>query len=250
MATGYYLLDRPRRGPTKWYPTRRSAIQGIVIHATAGLERLDPGDDHSAEATAEYCRTTDRPVSWHAGCDTDSVVRLLPASYTAFHCQNNNSNTLGLEISKRNMRWTGMDPEWVRRTLTNAARAVRPWVTEFSVPVRRVTRAQWDAGARGFISHAELDPDRRTDPGQDFPWTWFLAAISPWTPPPPQPSEEDDAVFIIWSDRDAFLMTPAGTRVHLDPASLEALRAAGVREAKQPLSAKVLAAIPEARSTA
>lgn len=186
MTTGYYLLDSPRRGPTKWYPSRRSPVRVIVLHITAGLEGIASTDDQSAEATARYAANTDRAVSWHAGCDTDSVLRLLPPSYTAFHCQGYNSSTLGLEISKKTTRWQEMPAEWVRRTLDNAAVAVRPWMAEFGIPPRLLTRSEVDAGAYGFSHHALVDPTRRSDPGPDFPWDSFAARLTP-TPP-----EDDD----------------------------------------------------------
>lgn len=191
MATGYYLLDTPRRGPTKWYPSRRSPVRVIVLHITAGLEGIASTDDQSAEATARYAANTDRAVSWHAGADTDSVIRLLPTGYTAFHSQGYNSVSLGLEISKRTVRWTGMDPTWVARTLDNAAVAVRPWVDEFGVPVRLLTRPEVDAGARGFTYHSRLDPTRRSDPGADFPWDSFARRLASPAAPAPSPQEDD-----------------------------------------------------------
>jgi hypothetical protein len=196
VTTGYYLLDNPvRTPPTKWYATRRSPVRVIVLHVTAGLEDLDSTDDQSAEATARYAATTDRAVSWHAGVDTDSVVRLLPPTYTGFHCAGYNSSALGLEISKRNVRWTGMDPEWVRRTLDRAAEAVRPWMAEFSIPARLLTRAEVDAGQRGFCYHSRLDPTRRSDPGHDFPWLSFAARLTT-----AHTEEDDDMAF---TDKDS-----------------------------------------------
>lgn len=178
MGTGYYLLDAPRRGPRKWYDNRRSPVRVIVLHITAGLEDLDANDDQSAEATARYAATTDRAVSWHSGCDTDSVIRLLPSTYTAFHCQGYNSSTLGLEISKKGIRWQGMDPIWVARTLDHAAAAVQPWMSDYGIPLRLLTRPQVDAGMKGFTYHSRLDPQRRSDPGPDFPWDSFASRIS------------------------------------------------------------------------
>lgn len=203
VSGGYYLLDKPKVGPRKWYATRKKPIQGVVVHITAGLEQLGPGDDHSAERTAEYARTTDRQVSWHSGADTDTAIRLLPPTYTAFHCAGYNSSTLGLELSKRHTDWFGMSPEWVRKTLANGAKAVADWwpiLYAEGVPLAKVTKAEWDDGEKGFISHAELDPGRRSDPGwvkgkDTFPWQQFFDAIAAAITPPSPTPEDDDMQF-------------------------------------------------------
>ena len=175
---GYYLLDNRGSREKNWYSTRRSSLRVIVMHITAGLEDLDTVNDHSAENTARYAATvTDRLVSWHAGADADSYLDLLPASYTAFHCRGYNSSTWGLEISKRNVKWAGMDPKWVEKTLRNAARAVVPVVRDYGIPLHLLSKAQVDAGQKGFTAHAFLDPSRRSDPGADFPWNRFFQMV-------------------------------------------------------------------------
>lgn len=237
----YYLLEnKVRTPPTKWYTSRRSKVQGVVIHVTAGLEDLDQNDDQSAEATARYCANTDRAVSWHAGADSDSYLHLLPASYTAFHVQGFNSSTLGLELSKKTTDWRGMDPEWVRKTLTNGSIPVKEWCAAYGIPPVKRSRAQWDAGHRGFISHAELDPSRRSDPGlvgvqrvDTFPWQQFLALVAgphPQPEPPPPPPQEDDEMLILFDESDGSIwLVSGGKRVHIPHSKdVDALRAAGV----------------------
>jgi len=47
-------------------------------------------------------------------------------------------------------------------------------ITGEYVPERRITSAEYRAGVPGFISHARVDPGRRTDPGRNFPWEMFF----------------------------------------------------------------------------
>lgn len=196
---GYYLLDRPTRRKN-WYTTRRSIIRAFVIHCTAGLEDLDGVDDHSAEATARYAANTDRAASWHSGSDTDSHLPLLPDSYTAFHCKGYNSSTVGHEISKTHVNWAIMPRSWVLKTLRQAALSVAPRAVKLGIPFKKITKAEFDRGAKGFLSHGELDRDRRSDPGwvtryvDTFPWDEFFAICrevvggdKPEPPTPPKP---------------------------------------------------------------
>lgn len=191
MATGYYLLDHPNPHGEHFYRTRKRPVLAIVVHITAGLEDLQ-GADTSAERTAAYAASTDRSVSWHSGSDSDSFLRLLPDTYTAWHATAYNSSTYGHEISKRDITWADEPDEWVARTLVNAAAALRPVATEYGVPARRATRAELDraiaeydrtgvAKPVGFVAHADLDPTRRSDPGADFPWQTFLGLLDDTT---------------------------------------------------------------------
>lgn len=201
--TGFYLLDHRNPHGDHFHPTRRGTVLAIVVHVTAGLEDLDTIDDHSAEKTAAYAASTDRPVSWHSGSDTDSALDLLPAGFTAFHCVGYNSRTYGHEISKANPDWRAMSPGWVDATLHRSAHHLAIRARELGVPVRHATRAELDeAIARngqpvGFLGHHQLDPARRTDPGlvdhiDTFPWDRFLGLVRSYQQPPAPPAAQPD----------------------------------------------------------
>lgn len=211
----YVLLDRPNPHGDHFYRSRRQKVKAIVVHITAGLEDLDTVDDHSAERTADYAATTDRKVSWHSGSDTDTCILLLPASFTAFHCQGYNSTTVGHEISKNHTDWSTMDPLWVKATLERAADCLRPVAAELAIPARKATKDELDTAIAldgppvGFIGHRELDPNRRSDPGlvrgvDTFPWQRLLDLLAP-------PLQEDDDMRKAWimkgSGDDLFLVS-------------------------------------------
>jgi hypothetical protein len=196
---GHYLLDHPNPHGDHFYRTRRGGVLAIVVHVTAGLEDLDGGDDHSAEGTAAYAASTDREVSWHSGSDTDSVVELLPAAFTAFQCVGYNSRTYGHEISKSTPDWRTVPPAWIDRTLVRAAGYLAGKAHELGIPLRHASKAELDRAIAqngapvGFVAHADLDPTRRRDPGyiarppagDTFPWARFLSLM---TAPPKESS--------------------------------------------------------------
>lgn len=49
------------------------------------------------------------------------------------------------------------------------------------IPARRITEKQARGKVPGFISHGELDPGRRSDPGAHYPWVAFLARYAELT---------------------------------------------------------------------
>lgn len=201
--SGYYLKQHPNRHGPHYYESRKEPVLAIVMHVTAGLQGRPDAADSSAERTAQYAATTDRPVSWHSSSDTDSHFLLLPDTATAFHCQGYNSCTVGHEISKGDVSWSDESPQWVTETLGMAVASLRPRAAALRVPIRRATRAELDAARDryrrtgkaepvGFLAHGDLDPDRRSDPGPDFPWSRFFDLLTPDSEDPDMPLSDQD----------------------------------------------------------
>lgn len=191
----FALVSNPHKN---FYPSRRKPVDLIGLHVTAGLQDLDmEGSDQSAEGTNRYGATTSRQASWHKCVDSDSIADALPDEYTAWHIIGYNSNSLGLEISNRDARWDNKPEKWIEATLRNAAKVCHAWEQKFNVPRRILTKAQVDAGERGYTYHRFLDPSRRTDPGFTFPWDLFVQLLQQLDkgedkPPTKAPTQKDD----------------------------------------------------------
>lgn len=169
----YYLLDHENssaalreNGKRGWYyPHRTQPIRGIVLHTAESVD---------AEQAAEDLAAATVPSAAHAVVDTEAIVALLPDEATALHAAGANSASLGIEFAYPSGQW-GQRPADEQMLLARAAAWCGLRARKYAIPVRRVTVEEWEAGMPGFISHAELDPAHRTDPGPDFPWDRFLA---------------------------------------------------------------------------
>lgn len=169
----FYLLEHENEfggqranGKYGWYyPTRSQPIRGIVVHTAESMDAL---------GVAQYLATIDRAAAAHVVVDTDVTVPLLPDETTAFHAVGGNSAGLGIEIAYKAALW-GTQSVAEEMLLIRSAAWCGLHARLHDIPVRRITVEEWEGGGRGFISHAELDPANRTDPGPDFPWDRFMA---------------------------------------------------------------------------
>lgn len=219
-STGFYLLDNqnpnaPVRadGRRFWgYSTRQKAVQVGVLHTAENLPDLVL-PDKGAENVANYGATTTRPASWHDLVDSDSIIRCLPRSYTAFHVQGYNSISVGLEIATRAAMWSAVPKHWKLAALQNAAIVGREWHVEFGLPLRRLTKAEVDRGLKGFTDHARLDPKRRSDPGFDAAmWDLFFEFVAATPAPAPAPTP---VRFSVVRSYVASLVAPNGGTWHV-----------------------------------
>lgn len=189
------------------YPTRPAAPDLVVIHDTESV--LDTvGPDGGAENVARYQSTTDRPSSYHRIIDSDSVVVTLPDSAVAFGAKGANTRGLHASLAMRVVDWQDRRPVAAQRraaALEGLAHVTAEWCLRYGIPVRLLTRAQYLAGESGIVSHALVDPTRRSDPGPLFPWPQFLARVSALLDPT-APEGPPDVILVL---------EPHGSRVFL-----------------------------------
>lgn len=204
----YDFRDNPNKN---FYPTRRGDIRMVVIHTAESLPDWS-GADGGAEAVSRYGATTSRQVSWHATVDSDSVLTNLPDEYTAFHAKGVNSVSLGVEVATQAAKWGHAPPHWTANTIRNLAGLVAGWCKKHRIPVRRIR----DPKLSGIIAHADVDPERRTDPGKDFPWELFLDEVlnilGNYHP-------EEDTMFITHDKTKTVWLLTGGVRVKLGSAA-------------------------------
>ena len=138
--------------------------------------------DGGAEAVARYMLRRTNFGSYHDIVDSDSTVHLVGYDQESFHDgRGSNRWSTSLSFACKAHQWPTLPAAWVTGAIANGAGAARRqsgWVHSrvgFHVPARRITAAQYRSGIAGFVSHSQLDPRRRTDPGEQFPWDRFLA---------------------------------------------------------------------------
>lgn len=194
-----YLREHPNRTLPQYRSPRRAALTGAIVVHTAENTPDFVAFDGGAEAVADWISRRDTYGSYHELVDSDSSILLVDYDDEAFHDgTGGNRFSLGLSVATRADVWPLAPASWRAGAVENAAQAAARMARHVHakrgivVPAKRITAAQYRAGHAGFVSHGELDPGRRSDPGAEFPWSTFLARYAELTrelgnhPPLPQ----------------------------------------------------------------
>lgn len=151
--------------------------RAVVIHGT-----VSPCAPGGARAVAKFFATHGQPTSAHYTVDPGETIQSVADHVVAYHC-GFNTGSIAFELCDPQ---TGPGSRWNDRNhqlmLDRAARDVAQTCLAYGIEMRRPSVDELQAkGPHGIYSH---DDSRRAfgrtshvDPGPDFPWAEFIAAV-------------------------------------------------------------------------
>ncbi len=154
MHTWRYLDAVHTSGPRPTPPTL------VVIHCTQGA---------TAEGAARWFANPRSAGSAQVVVDDAEVWRCVDDMVVAWHAKGANTNGLGLEIAGF-AQWA--HEEWMAHQprLVEAARIHAGWCRSYGIPLVEST-------SRGYHAHAGLPGNDHWDPGEGFPWDFYLDSV-------------------------------------------------------------------------
>jgi len=165
----------------------------VVIHATCpelGFPKASAKG--RAVSTARYFQSSASGGSAHYIVDIGETVQCLGENVIAWHAPPN-ARSLGIEIcadggsatSFRNPNVRYRRTQWlspqVWPAVLRAAALTRQACSKYGIPVTKLSAADLRAGKRGICGHVDVSnafhQSDHDDPGPDFPWPEFIAAV-------------------------------------------------------------------------
>lgn len=188
MSEPYLIANPPRQ---RQFRARNEKPSGLIVVHTAESTPDWVGHDSGAEAVAQFIQGRTDFGSYHVVVDSDSILPLVPFSLAAYG-DGTGSNEFAIHISAATQahKWNSAPKEWREETARNmgvaAGRAALWYKNRHNgeIPAWRVSREESEQRLPGFISHAERDPARRSDPGKDFPWSIMFEEFKQTVNPP------------------------------------------------------------------
>ena len=170
--------------PEQWYPgvkkywdrstsTRMynpiNGIRAVVIHATAGS---------SSAGAVSVMRDGEASFHWLVPDEDEAqhenlVWACAPETLAAWHVRNDKFHPDVWDGKKRINHWS-LGIEVVNSQ--GSSDLFSSWQIEITAQIVRYCWAKYPNLAH-VVSHAKLDPERRTDPGTNFPWARFKELV-------------------------------------------------------------------------
>ena len=187
MATPY-LTTRPPKS-TQFLTTRRDEPSGAIVIHTAENHTDLVLPDSGAEGVARFISNRLNPGCYHSCADSDSWIKIADYNWQVFgEATGGNKFALHASVACTSSQWGQLlKYDWGWRAIGNLALAIEDKIEFLKnehgiiVPIRRINRQQYYNREPGFISHKEIDPARRSDPGKDFPWSALFNRLNTGT---------------------------------------------------------------------
>lgn len=185
---GSFLFDLPAQGRPqphgileRWYPGVRDlwsrstssrifdpilGIKAIVIHATAGVSSAGAMSVMKGGRASWHWLVPDENEPQHGGF----VWACAPEARAAWHVRNDRSHARVNGGARRVNHWS-LAVEIVNAQ-EGSADPYSEWQVEAAATIVRYCWAKYP-NIETVVSHAALDPERRSDPGRHFDWMRF-----------------------------------------------------------------------------
>jgi N-acetyl-anhydromuramyl-L-alanine amidase AmpD len=141
----------------------------VVVHATRSGTSMNPLE---YIGTRNYMRQPGNPSSHLViGRASNQIARVVPDNLQAWHAQEDNDNTWGIELCQ-GVELDGFTDDQMAQLVV----AGKHYMQAFGVPPVRV----FSSSEPGFVGHEDTAQGRRngkSDPGALFDWNWFIAAL-------------------------------------------------------------------------
>lgn len=139
---------------------------------------------------------------YHSLFDSDEHLPYFPDNRVSYGARGGNQfgkyNKLLVHLSGAcNVDTWARYKNWSTLTYGHMGPEIRRLHETYDFPYRLLTKAEFDRGLLGFITHQRLDPDRRKDPGAkedgsgDFDFEYLFGIAQGDSPEKPDPREED-----------------------------------------------------------
>lgn len=166
----------PARIQKRW-PKGRRPVRLVVIHSTEA-----PEGPNTAENVARYFASPQAGGSAHITVDENSIVQSVLDNNIAAAAPGANTDGIHIELAgyakQTEAEW--LDPYGVL-LLNNAADAASQYCLKYDIPALKLTDQDLRAGLKGIVGHDQVTRVYRksthTDPGQSFPWQWFITRV-------------------------------------------------------------------------
>lgn len=172
----------PFIGSAHYGNTNGRTVRLVVIHDMEAPEKST-----TAESVARYFARGSVKASAHLCIDSDSIIQCVKDSDVAYAAPGANNDGIQLELAgyARQTREQWLDA-YSKAVLENAARATAQYCVKYNLPVVKLTNTELVNGKRGIIGHIQASQaykkSSHTDPGNNFPWEYFLQRVRFWHP--------------------------------------------------------------------